>query len=162
MTRFIGSKNDKDLYDNLIKHHIPENIEEYDYIEPFGGSFGLSKRLESRPKRLIYNDIIRYDVDIDADIIEHIDYNDILNNYDGINSIIYIDPPYYGKEHLYGFKRKNNKFHEDLREDVKNRKGKILISYEDCLFIRRLYSGCEIHYYNGENKFKKKEMLIII
>ena len=160
--KFIGDKNDKDLFINLIKPHLPVNLEEYDYIEPFGGSFGLSKLLETKPKRLIYNDLIRYDVEIEADIIKYTDYRNILNTYDDTKSIIYIDPPYYDKEYLYGLDRRDNKFHEDLREEVKNRKGKILISYEDCSFIRRLYSGCEIHYYNGENKFKKKEMLIVI
>jgi len=160
--KFIGDKNDIDLFNNLIKQHLPVNLEEYDYIEPFGGSFGLSKLLETKPKRLIYNDLIRYNVEIKADIIKHTDYRNILNTYDDLKSIIYIDPPYYDKEHLYGMKRRNNKFHEDLKEQVKNRKGKILISYEDCAFIRRLYSGCEIHYYNGSNPFKKKEMLIVI
>ena len=160
--KFIGGKNDQDLFDNLIKQHIPENLNEYDYIEPFGGSFGLSKVLEEKPKRLIYNDLIRYDVEIEADIIKYTDYRNILNTFDDIKSVIYIDPPYYGKEYLYGLESNDNKFHEDLREEVKNRKSKILISYEDCSFIRRLYSGCEIHYYSGENKYKKKEMLIVI
>ena len=160
--KFVGDKNDIDLFENLIKQHLPENLEEYDYIEPFGGSFGLSKLLNPRPKRLIYNDLIRYDVEFESDIKTYTDYRFILNTYDDPKSVIYIDPPYYGKEFLYGMKKHNKKFHEDLREQVKNRKSKILISYEDCSFIRKLYSGCSVYYYSGTNPYKKKEMLIVI
>jgi len=161
--RFIGSKEDKDLYLNLIKEHLPSNIEDLDYVEPFGGSFGLAKTLDVKPKRLIYNDLILYDVDICiADEIHHLDYNEILNMYDNENTIFYLDPPYYGKEHIYGMERKFNIFHEELRNNVKNRKGTILISYEKCSFISKLYNGETIYLYNGKNHYKEKEMLIKI
>src|SRR6056297_946029 len=116
---FIGSKEDKDLYQNLIKQHLPKNLYDYIYVEPFGGSFGLAKILEQRPKKVIYNDIHIYDVDLDvADEMYHVDYRHILERYDSPNTIFYLDPPYYNKEHVYGMKRKNDNFHIQLREDL--------------------------------------------
>lgn len=161
--KFIGSKDDIDLYNNLIKDNLPPDIELYDYVEPFGGSFGLSKHFNKRPKSLIYNDIVNYNIDLKLlDNIHHLDYNEILNMYDSKNTIFYLDPPYYGKEHFYNMKKYFNIFHEELRENVKNRKGLILISYEKCSFIKNLYKGENIQLYKGNNPYKEKEMLIII
>jgi site-specific DNA-adenine methylase len=160
--KFIGSKNDPDLFKNLIKNQIPKNLLDFDYIEPFGGSFGLSKLLESKPKRLIYNDILKYDVKIDADIILNTDYKEVLDLYDGEKSLFYLDPPYYGKESYYKMKQYDKNFHSEIKKSVQNRKGKILISYQDCPFIRELYDGYSIHKYLGTHKYKLNEILISI
>lgn len=160
-SHFIGSKNDIDLYNNLIKENLPNHIETY--IEPFGGSFGLTKLFENRPNQLIYNDLQIHDVELfDVDEIHHKDYSDILDKYDSKEAVFYLDPPYYGKEHIYNGKRYDIDFHERLRENVKNREGKILISYEDNSFIRNLYEGEVIKSYSGDNPSKKKEILICL
>jgi site-specific DNA-adenine methylase len=161
--KFIGSKQDLDLYENLIKEHLPEDLGKKIYVEPFGGSFGLAKILEKRPKKLIYNDNQLHDVDLNiADEIYHVDYKEILNLYDSSETVFYLDPPYYGKEQVYGMLRKNEKFHEELRQQVKNRKSLILISYEDCPYIRKLYKNERMYSYCGINHYKKSELLIVI
>ena len=89
--RFIGSKEDPDLYENLIKQHLPEDLSEMTYVEPFGGSFGLAKIIENSPKTLIYNDLHIHDVDIDfADEIYHIDYKEIIDKYDSEDTVFYL------------------------------------------------------------------------
>lgn len=161
--RFIGSKQDLDLYKNLIKPHLPNDLEDHIYVEPFGGSFGLAKILHKRPMKMVYNDNQLYDVDLDiADEIYHTDYKEILDLYDSPNTVFYLDPPYYGKEHVYGMNRHDEKFHQDLREHVRKRDGDVLISYEDCPFIRKLYQGEEIYSYSGDNRYKKNEILIVL
>lgn len=164
--KFIGSKNDFDLFLHLIKENLPENLEDYTYVEPFGGSFGLAKiinNLDRKPKSFIYNDNKLYDVDLNvADEIHNLDYREILDMYDSENTIFYLDPPYYGKEHVYGMKRHHKEFHEELRKQIENRKGIILISYENVPFISKLYSDLCIYSYKGENRLKTKEILIVI
>ena len=160
---FIGSKDDIDLYENLIKDHIPSNIQEYTYIEPFGGSFGLRNLFQRQPKKLIYNDIIKYDFEIsNLDERLDLDYKEILDRYDSSDSLFYLDPPYYGKEHFYGMNKNDKKFHTEIRSSIENRLGLILLSYQDCPFIRELYEGFEIYQYKGTHKYKLKEILIKI
>lgn len=51
--KLMGSKNNKDLYQNLLSGLIPNDIKIY--VEPFGGLFGLYKIMSKKPPIAIYN-----------------------------------------------------------------------------------------------------------
>lgn len=73
-------------------------------------------------------------------VIENKDFEKLIKQYDRSNTIFYLDPPYYDTEDYYedvGFSQKD---HIRLRETLLGIKGKFLLSYNDCPFIRELYS----------------------
>ena len=161
--KFLGQKQQK-LYDEFISKFIPINIETY--IEPFGGSFALSNyiyhdTIEHSREVIIYNDMNKYDIDIVADEILHLDYKEIFKMYDSETAVFYLDPPYYKKEFLYdGCENYTEKFHTELHDEIKKLKGKIVLSYNNIMFIKKLYSDFNIHIYPGTNAIFRNEMII--
>ena len=156
--RFYGQKR-KSFFIEQISKFIPENIDIY--IEPFGGTFCMSTFLKNKPNILIYNDINDYNLDIKADFIYHLDYKDIFDIYNTENVVWYLDPPYYKKEFLYDNCEKYTKdFHIELKNEIEKLKGKIIISYEDNIFIRDLYKDFNIHKYKGNNHIFNRELII--
>lgn len=113
-----------------------------------------------------------------SSIIQHVefinyDFEELdldLNGY-----FIYLDPPYYSNKEkgLYGSKGKLHKEfnHEALYEFVEyyGKDNKIMISYDDCEYIRNLYKDYFIYsfdfFYNmtntGGNKCKKGKEIVI-
>lgn len=80
-------------------------------------------------------------------IVENKDFEDLLRVYDKQDALSYLDPPYYGTERYY-----NAEFsHEDhlrLNRVLKSLKGKFLLSYNDCEYVRELYKGFTIEEVN--------------
>ncbi|MDK2965075.1 DNA adenine methylase [Lacrimispora sp.] len=76
-------------------------------------------------------------------VIENKDFEDLIRQYDRENTFIYCDPPYYQTEGHYAVEfRKED--HYRLRDTLSVCKGKFLVSYNDCEFIRELYQGFHI------------------
>lgn len=73
-------------------------------------------------------------------MIECKDFREIIRMYDSAKTLFYLDPPYYGKEHLYkgGFSKKD---HIDLSNLLSNIKGKAMVSYYAHPLILNLYSS---------------------
>lgn len=76
-------------------------------------------------------------------IIENKDFEDLIRVYDKPDALFYVDPPYYGTEGYYQalFTPQD---HVRLNETLKNTKGKFILSYNDCDFVRGLYRGFNI------------------
>jgi len=55
------------------------------------------------------------------------DYVDVVNRYDGENTLFYVDPPYWEKEDLYN----ESADHAELAETLDNLEGKVMVSYTD-------------------------------
>lgn len=76
-------------------------------------------------------------------IIENADYSRILKTYDRDKTLFYLDPPYYDAEDYY-----QNEFlpedHVKLKNILDGIKGKFILSYNDCNYIRNLYSDYNI------------------
>lgn len=76
-------------------------------------------------------------------VIENQDFEHILKTYDKNKTLFYLDPPYYEAEKYY-----SDKFapedHIRLKEILEKIKGKFLLSYNDCEYIRNLYNGYNI------------------
>ncbi len=78
--------------------------------------------------------------------IECLPYYDVINRYDKENTLFYVDPPYFGREHYYKTKTVSFEFndHEKLCEMLKAIKGKFALSYYEHPKIREMYNGFNI------------------
>jgi DNA adenine methylase len=96
-------------------------------------------------------------------VIENKPYDKLIKSCDRPTALFYLDPPYFGTEDVY-----NAVFdfadHEKLCNILKNIKGKFILSYNDCDFIRKLYKDFFIDSVqrnnnlvctSGANKFKE-------
>jgi len=96
--------------------------------------------------------------------IENKDFEDLIISQDREKSLFYLDPPYYETENYYKnveFKRED---HERLYNCIRNIKGKFILSYNDCEYIRELYKDyCikEVSRFNNLS-FKVKEFKELI
>lgn len=105
---------------------------------------------------------------LDKVIIENKDFSDLIKTYDRPDALFYLDPPYYGTEKEYEvvFSKQD---HERLFNCLRNIKGKFVLSYNDCDYIRELYKDYNIVPVNRqhsllnryEDKDKKYAELII-
>lgn len=73
-------------------------------------------------------------------VIENKDFEALIRQYDRDNAFFYCDPPYYETEGHYAvaFRKED---HTRLRDVLKSCRGKWMVSYNDCDFIRDLYAG---------------------
>ena len=73
-------------------------------------------------------------------VIENKDFEALIRQYDRDNAFFYCDPPYYETEGHYEvvFQKED---HMRLRDTLKACRGKWMVSYNDCDFIRELYDG---------------------
>lgn len=76
-------------------------------------------------------------------VIENVDFEQLIKTYDRPNALFYLDPPYYDAEHYYP-DRFNFEDHERLRNTLDCIKGKFIVSYNDCEFIKKLYKEYNI------------------
>lgn len=97
-------------------------------------------------------------------VIENLDFEHIIKTYDKKDALFYLDPPYYAAEKYYLDIFKD---HARLKEVLDGIKGRFLLSYNDCEFIRKLYDGYKIievdrqhNLVQGEKKPRYKELLI--
>lgn len=133
--------------------------------ESFGAdlrSFGV------RPKNLenAIDYILSVSKRLNNVVIENQDFEHILKTYDKNESLFYLDPPYYKTEKYYS-DRFMPEDHIRLKEALKKVKGKFLLSYNDCEYIRNLYHGYSIvevdrthNLVQGKEKPRYKELLI--
>ena len=76
-------------------------------------------------------------------VVENKDFEALIRQYDRDSAFFYCDPPYYETEGNYEvvFRKED---HKRLRDTLSDCKGKWMVSYNDCEFIRELYKGYEI------------------
>ena len=74
---------------------------------------------------------------------------------DGPDSLIYCDPPYFDAESLYAVDFPKEK-HEELHWILSQCKGYIVVSYNDCPFIRSLYGDFFILAFRRNNPLSQK------
>lgn len=76
-------------------------------------------------------------------VIENRDFEPILKTYDRPDALCYLDPPYLGTEKhyegMFGWED-----HLRLAANLKELKGRFVLSYNDDPRIRELYDWCDI------------------
>ena len=133
--------------------------------ESFGAdvrSFGLRPRDIEKAKEYL----IQVSKRLNKVVIENLDFQKILKNYDKNDALFYLDPPYYETEKYYP-DRFMPEDHVRLKEALDVIKGKFVLSYNDCEYIRELYKGYHIieverlhNLVMKERKPKYKELII--
>lgn len=76
-------------------------------------------------------------------IIENQDFKKVINNHDRVDTLFYLDPPYYDAEKYYSVKF-TQEDHIQLKEMLSKIKGKFILSYNDCAYIREQYKEYNI------------------
>jgi len=73
-------------------------------------------------------------------MIENKDFREIVTKYDGTDTVMYIDPPYVGREKYYagGFSEKD---HRELAYLLHGVKAKVVLSYYEDPLIEELYAS---------------------
>lgn len=96
-------------------------------------------------KPVNYNSIVRLLNDaavmLQSVIIENKDCIELIKFHDGKGVFLYNDPPYYEAEDLYGdVPLFGDTKHIELHDTLLECEGKVLLSYNECEFIDKLYS----------------------
>lgn len=97
-------------------------------------------------------------------VIENLDFEHLIKTYDRTDALFYLDPPYVDTEKYYvgSFTKED---HERLCNTLKNIKGKFVLSYNDCEYVRKLYNDFNIievsRFNNLSNKNNSFNELII-
>lgn len=99
-------------------------------------------------------------------VVENGDFEKILKTYDKDSALFYLDPPYYETEKYYP-DRFMPEDHIRLKQCLDKIKGKFILSYNDCEFIRELYAEYIIievdrthNLINREKKPRYRELII--
>lgn len=119
-------------------------------------SYGADKKSYGCSNKNVY-----YAVDMLKDVskrlqkvtIENQSYDVLIKHYDKENVLFYLDPPYYKTERYYG-----NLFsiedHRKLRDILANIKGKFILSYNNCSYIKELYKDFYIEEVSRNHNLK--------
>jgi DNA adenine methylase len=75
-------------------------------------------------------------------VVSNLDYKQVLKKYNQADTLFYLDPPYFDKEHLYENQSVNP---TELAEALKKIKGKFVLSYNDVPEVVEAFKGFHIH-----------------
>lgn len=99
-------------------------------------------------------------------VIENLDFQQIIKTYDRKDALFYLDPPYFQTEKYYEAQFMSDD-HVRLKEILDDVKGKFILSYNDCEYIRDLYKEYHIievdrqhNLVRGEVKPRYHELII--
>jgi DNA adenine methylase len=88
--------------------------------------------------------------------IENLDYQECIRRYDSLQTLFYIDCPYYGHEHYYGDSFSHEDHHR-LSELLHGIKGHAMVSHYDNELYSTLYKGWNKYTYQGFKGSHKAE-----
>ncbi len=136
-------------------------------------SFGSKGEHFATRGRSLKNTVLRFsDIAnrLDKVVIENKDFESLIKLYDRKTTLFYLDPPYYGTEDHYNRNKVyfTSEDHLRLRNILDDIKGRFILSYNDCEYIRKLYkdyiiievSRKENLSKNGKNQNDYKELII--
>jgi DNA adenine methylase len=163
----------RELFDEIKTKKIkPRNKIEaaafylYQLTQSFGSkgdNFSMSAKSGRKPKD-IYKSYQKWSSRLKGVTIENKSFAELIRLYDKEDVLFYCDPPYVSTESYYkntgGFGLEE---HELLADTLSKIKGKFLLSYNDCQYVRELYRDFnikvtgEIEYTLGKNAHGKSK-----
>ena len=163
----------RELFEDIkFKRYKPKNhIEKaalyyYQLAMSFGSKGDNFAMTKSRKAKNIHKSFATWSKRLKFVTIENLSFEKIITQYDSKDTFFYLDPPYYTTEHYYkntgGFGKEE---HIELAKLLKQIKGRFLLSYNDCSFIRSLYKEFniqntkEVNYSLGSNMHKKSKIV---
>lgn len=72
-------------------------------------------------------------------VVENYDFEKLIERFDGENTLLYLDPPYYGTENYYEGSNFGKEDHRRLADILHSVRSKALISYNACPEVFELY-----------------------
>lgn len=78
-------------------------------------------------------------------IVERLPWADFIRRYDGPEVLFYVDPPYWGAEHVYGEGLFAQEEFERLAGALHQLAGRFVLSLNDTPQVRRIFSAFELH-----------------
>lgn len=128
--------------ENQIKLSDLQRAARYLYI--IKCSFGSNRNsfaTDTKSICSIIDELPTYKERLKSVIIENRDFENLIKTYDRSGAVFYIDPPYVESERYYNrnYCNFNKKDHLRLNQVLNNIKGRFILSYNDCEFIRNLY-----------------------
>ena len=107
----------------------------------YGSKFGT---YGARPRNIGRSDVFKTKTvqkRLESVVIENKSFEALIKQYDSPDTLFYCDPPYYGSEKYYdtGDFVFNESQHIALNRILSGIKGRFVLSYNDCPFIRELY-----------------------
>lgn len=147
---------------NTYRYEIENGIELSDlqraarYLYLIRSSFGSNRNsFATATKRIcnIIDALPAYKERLKEVIIENRDFENLIKTYDRPSALFYIDPPYVESEGYYNKKYVsfNKDDHLRLNSVLKGIKGRFILSYNDCDFIRDLYKDYNIKCVSRQN-----------
>lgn len=132
------------------------------------GKYKIDCRYNPETMTRKINDIVNLFRKIPKIAVSNVDCLEILDDdkeIDNKNTLVYLDPPYYQIGNTLYQEGMTEYEHFELSNVLKSlNNANWFISYDDCQFIRDLYSDCDIEIINANytinNKGKKNEILI--
>lgn len=135
---------------NQYRYEIENKIELSDlqraarYLYLIKCSFGSNRSSFATAAKTIINiidDLPAYQARLKNVIIENKDFESLIKTYDRPQAVFYVDPPYVASERYY-----NKRYVSFNKENavLKAIKGRFILSYNDCDFIRNLYKDYKI------------------
>ena len=89
-------------------------------------------------------------------VVENKNALQLIRERDSPNTLTYYDPPYFQAERLYRV-RCQNRFHVQLWQKVSACEGYVVISYNDCPFVRQLYKDYYILAFKRNNPLAQEK-----
>ncbi len=138
---------------NEYRHQIESNTHLTDiqraarYLYIIKCSFGSTKSsFATAPKGVngILHKLPDYQKRLSKVIIENRDFENLIKTYDRPKALFYLDPPYVNTEKYYSAFNFKTSDHERLNALLRTIKGRFILSYNDCDFIRELYKDYNI------------------
>jgi DNA adenine methylase len=77
-------------------------------------------------------------------VIECLDWSEFLRRYDGVGTLFYLDPPYWGCENDYGKAMFSRDDFARMAEALRAVKGRFILSINDVPEIRQIFAGFEM------------------
>ena len=110
------------------------------YFGDFNRSYNYQKK--SRNRVLFFKNLPRIKELLKHTTVLNEDYKTVIQKYDSINTLFYLDPPY--KIDVKGLYKHENMNYEELSHILKKLKGMFVLSINDDPDIRRLFKGFNI------------------
>lgn len=154
-------KESREKVKEFINEEVVINEADFNIIEPFvywqthsfSGDIngGMSKVNNHIP---MLNRLKRPNIQKKIDEIEvwNLSYERIIEKFDSRETLFYVDPPYFGREHFYGFHKFRIEDHVTLSEILKKIRGKFILSYYRKPEIEKMYSENDFLYMEKDYK----------
>lgn len=135
--------------DNFVKS-VPnfDIAAKYVYVltHTFSGDFNGGMKLKENGYKPFLNKFTndKFTKKFDAiTSIENMDCEELIEKYDGVDVFLYVDPPYYKKEHLYAFHNFSKEKHYSLADKLKAAKSMWILSYYNYPELVDLYPNTD-------------------